>query len=71
MTPPRLDSPQALQRLMGAAYPLSDQQFAAVTAPLAPATMRALTTPGSDARSSSARLMGKTIPAIDEASADG
>ena len=36
MTPPRLDSPQALQRLMGATYPLSDQQFAAVTAPLAP-----------------------------------
>jgi DNA helicase-2/ATP-dependent DNA helicase PcrA len=32
----RLDTPESLQRLMGAAYPLSDQQFAAVTAPLAP-----------------------------------
>ncbi|MEP7090384.1 MAG: UvrD-helicase domain-containing protein, partial [Nocardioidaceae bacterium] len=32
----RLDTPVGLQRLMGAAYPLSDQQFAAVTAPLAP-----------------------------------
>ena len=32
----RLDTPAALQRLMGAPYPLSDQQFAAVTAPLAP-----------------------------------
>ncbi len=32
----RLDTPEALRRLMGATYPLSDQQFAAVTAPLAP-----------------------------------
>ena len=32
----RLDTPAALQRLMGAPYPLSDQQFAAVTAPLSP-----------------------------------
>src|SRR3954454_6648970 len=32
----RLDSPAALQRLMGAPYPLSDQQFATVTAPLEP-----------------------------------
>jgi DNA helicase II / ATP-dependent DNA helicase PcrA len=31
-----LDTPAALQRLMGAPYPLSDQQFAVVTAPLAP-----------------------------------
>ena len=31
----RLDTPEDLRRLMGAAYPLSDQQFAAVTAPLA------------------------------------
>ncbi len=35
-TPARLDSPRALQRLTGATYPLSDQQFAAVTAPLSP-----------------------------------
>ena len=34
--PVRLDTPEALRRLMGAPYPLSDQQFAAVTAPLAP-----------------------------------
>ncbi|MDX6301219.1 MAG: ATP-dependent helicase UvrD/PcrA, partial [Nocardioidaceae bacterium] len=33
---PRLDTPEALQRLMGAPYPLSDQQFATVTAPLSP-----------------------------------
>lgn len=32
----RLDTPEDLRRLMGAAYPLSDQQFAAVTAPLSP-----------------------------------
>jgi DNA helicase II / ATP-dependent DNA helicase PcrA len=32
----RVDSPESLQRLMGAPHPLSDQQFAAVTAPLAP-----------------------------------
>jgi DNA helicase II / ATP-dependent DNA helicase PcrA len=32
----RLDTPESLRRLMGAPYPLSDQQFAAVTAPLAP-----------------------------------
>jgi DNA helicase-2/ATP-dependent DNA helicase PcrA len=32
----RLDTPEALRALTGAAYPLSDQQFAAVTAPLAP-----------------------------------
>src|SRR5688572_6175856 len=38
------------------------------TAPLAPATMRALTTPGRVASSSSARLMGSTIPAIGDAS---
>ena len=31
-----LDTPEALRALTGAAYPLSDQQFAAVTAPLAP-----------------------------------
>ncbi|MGZ4489245.1 MAG: UvrD-helicase domain-containing protein [Nocardioidaceae bacterium] len=30
------DTPEALQRLMGAPYPLSEQQFAVVTAPLAP-----------------------------------
>ncbi len=35
-SPVRLDTPESLQRLMGAPYPLSDQQFAAVTAPLAP-----------------------------------
>ena len=32
----RLERPADLQRLMGAPYPLSDQQFAAVTAPPAP-----------------------------------
>ncbi len=32
----RLDTPESLRALMGAPYPLSDQQFAAVTAPLAP-----------------------------------
>jgi ATP-dependent DNA helicase UvrD/PcrA len=32
----RLDTPEQLRRLMGATYPLSDQQFAAVTAPLSP-----------------------------------
>jgi ATP-dependent DNA helicase UvrD/PcrA len=32
----RIDTPAGLQRLMGAPYPLSDQQFAAVTAPPAP-----------------------------------
>lgn len=32
----RLDSREALQDLMGAPYPLSEQQFAAVTAPLSP-----------------------------------
>jgi ATP-dependent DNA helicase UvrD/PcrA len=32
----RLDTPEALQRLTGSTYPLSDQQFAAVTAPLEP-----------------------------------
>ena len=32
----RLDTPESLRRLMGAPYPLSDQQFAAVTAPLSP-----------------------------------
>jgi len=32
----RLDTPAALQRLTGSTYPLSEQQFAAVTAPLEP-----------------------------------
>ena len=32
----RLDTPEALRALTGSTYPLSDQQFAAVTAPLAP-----------------------------------
>ena len=32
----RLDTPEALQRLTGSTYPLSEQQFAAVTAPLEP-----------------------------------
>ncbi len=32
----RIETPEALRALMGAPYPLSDQQFAAVTAPLAP-----------------------------------
>jgi DNA helicase II / ATP-dependent DNA helicase PcrA len=32
----RLDTPEALRALTGSTYPLSDQQFAAVTAPLGP-----------------------------------
>ncbi|HEY6934838.1 MAG TPA: ATP-dependent DNA helicase [Marmoricola sp.] len=35
----RLDTPQDLQRLMGADYRLSDQQWAAVSAPLEPAVV--------------------------------
>ncbi len=38
-TPPDLSTPVALQRFMRADYPLSDQQFAAVTAPLEPAVV--------------------------------
>ncbi len=38
-TPPVLDTPEALQRFMAADYPLSAQQFAAVTAPLEPAVV--------------------------------
>lgn len=36
---PALDTPEALQRFMRADYPLSEQQFAAVTAPLEPAVV--------------------------------
>ena len=35
----RIDSPADLQRLMGTAFPVSDEQFAAVTAPLSPAVV--------------------------------
>jgi DNA helicase-2/ATP-dependent DNA helicase PcrA len=35
----RLDTPEALQALMRADYPLSDEQFAACTAPLSPAVV--------------------------------
>ena len=37
--PLELSTPQALQAFMGAEFPLSDQQFAAVTAPLEPAVV--------------------------------
>jgi DNA helicase-2/ATP-dependent DNA helicase PcrA len=36
VSPRTVDSPEALRQLMGASYALSDQQFAAVTAPLSP-----------------------------------
>ncbi len=39
LPPPALDTPEALQRFMAADYPLSAQQFAAVTAPLEPAVV--------------------------------
>lgn len=39
MSPLRLDTPAALQRLMGAVHPPSDEQFAAITAPLEPAVV--------------------------------
>ena len=37
--PAALDTPESLQRFMRADYPLSAQQFAAVTAPLEPAVV--------------------------------
>jgi DNA helicase-2/ATP-dependent DNA helicase PcrA len=37
--PRPLPTPEALQRFMRAPFPLSDQQFAAVTAPLEPAVV--------------------------------
>ncbi len=39
MTPRRLETPEALQEAMGTAHPPSAQQWAAITAPLAPAVV--------------------------------
>ena len=39
MTPRRIDTPEELQRAMGTAHPPSPQQWAAITAPLAPAVV--------------------------------
>ena len=38
-TTARVDSPQALRALMGTDYTLSDQQWAAVSAPMEPAVV--------------------------------